>query len=318
MSPLSNSLFASQLFATSIFSGIDSIPQKSPIETKPYLWHGQPLLCSLSRLASESSLTRDILHSHVAPSHGEILYLVPRPPVGNKQFDDPAIYKVPRLIWNKFAGKFNRNSTFHQHWCAWSGFRSGFFQSILRGFELDTIRARWKFEIARQDVELEGRTAFLDCFLEVYWHHCLRDLFLADNLKTFVKLGIEKMGSNFWQLCVEKGHTFFRFLQFLNKKITNRWRVMDCKDILLEIRFNSKNMTMIIGIENFVSSFLFSDFHSLIVVSHTSFIFHVIRLLHTRRNYRNTYKKFLIFHKREQVMQPGKRIILHVKINGKK
>lgn len=98
MSPLSNSLFASQLFATSIFSGIDSIPQKSPIETKPYLWHGQPLLCSLSRLASESSLTRDILHSHVAPSHGEILYLVPRPPVGNKQFDDPAIYKVPRLI----------------------------------------------------------------------------------------------------------------------------------------------------------------------------------------------------------------------------
>ena len=43
----SNSLFAFQLFATSIFSGIDSIPQKSPIETKPYLWHSQPLLCSL-------------------------------------------------------------------------------------------------------------------------------------------------------------------------------------------------------------------------------------------------------------------------------
>lgn len=56
---LSNSLFASQLFATSIFSGIDSIPQKSPIETKPYLWHGQTLHCSLSRLASESSLRRE-------------------------------------------------------------------------------------------------------------------------------------------------------------------------------------------------------------------------------------------------------------------
>lgn len=92
---------------------------------------------------------------------------------------------------------------------------------------------------------------------------------------------------------------------------------MDCKDVLLEIRFNSENITMIISIENFVSSFLFSDFHSLIVVSHTSFISHVIRLLHTRRNYRNTYKKFLIFHKRGQVMQPGKRIILRVKINEK-
>lgn len=106
--------------------------------------------------------------------------------MGNKQFDDPAIYKVARLIWNKFAGKFNRNSTF-TNIDARSGFSSGFLQSILRGFELDTIRARWKFEIARQDVELGGSsTPETDRFprllprglLASLTRHCLRVLFL--------------------------------------------------------------------------------------------------------------------------------------------
>lgn len=56
---LSNSLFVFQLFATSIFSGIDSIPQKSPIETKPYLWHNQPLLCSLFTTGKREQLQEE-------------------------------------------------------------------------------------------------------------------------------------------------------------------------------------------------------------------------------------------------------------------